>query len=106
MHCSLRLYQADPAKLDEITHLVDTDFADMLSEEPGFIDYQAVACDDGRLFTVTMWQDEAGARRSADLAANFVRDKLAGFDIKRTDTLTGDVSVSRARSEMLEPVHA
>jgi len=34
--------------VDEITHLVDTDFADMLSEEPGFIDYQAVADDDGR----------------------------------------------------------
>src|SRR5918999_5011831 len=33
-------------------------------------------------------------------------DKLAGFDITRTDTLTGDVRVSRARSELLEPVHA
>src|SRR5437867_1190700 len=57
MYCSLRLYRADPAKVDEITHLVDTDFADMLSEEPGFIDYQAVACDDGRIFSLTMWQD-------------------------------------------------
>jgi hypothetical protein len=35
-----------------------------------------------------------------------VRDKLAGFDMTRTDTLTGDVRVSRARSEVLEPVHA
>jgi hypothetical protein len=106
MHCSLRLYQADPAQLDDITHLVDTDFADRLSEEPGFIDYQVVACDDGRLFSLTMWQDEQGAKRSEELAADFVRDRLAGFDITRADTLTGDVRVSRARSEMLEPVHA
>jgi hypothetical protein len=106
MYRSLRLYQADPAKLDDITHLVDTDFADTLSEEPGFIDYQAVACDDGRIFSLTMWQDEQGARRSEELAADFVRDKLAGFEITRTDTLTGDVRVSRARSEVLEPVHA
>jgi hypothetical protein len=98
MYCSLRLYRADPAKLDDITHLVDTDFADTLSEEPGFIDYQAVACDDGRIFSLTMWQDEQGARRSEELAAD--------FDITRTDTLTGDVRVSRARSEVLEPVHA
>jgi len=106
MYCSLRLYRADPAKLDDITHLVDTDFADTLSEEPGFIDYQAVACDDGRIFSLTMWQDEQGARRSEELAADFVGDKLAGFDITRTDTLIGDVRVSRARSEVLEPVHA
>ena len=106
MYCSLRLYRADPAKVDEITHLVDTDFADTLSEESGFIDYQAVAYDDGRIFSMTMWQDEQGARRSEELSAEFVRDKLAGFDIRRTDTLTGDVRVSRARSEMLEPVHA
>jgi hypothetical protein len=106
MYCSLRLYQADRAKIDEITHLIDTDFADTLSEEPGFIDYQAVACDDGRIFSLTMWQDEQGARHSEELAADFVRDKLAGFEIARTDTLVGDVRVSRARSEMLEPVHA
>jgi hypothetical protein len=106
MYCSLRLYRADPAKFDEITHLVDTDFADALSEEPGFIDYQVVACEDGRLFSLTMWQDEQGASRSAQLAADFVRDKLAGFEITRTDTLTGEVRVSRARSEVLETVHA
>jgi hypothetical protein len=106
MHCSLRLYRADPGQLDDITHLVDTDFADRLSEEPGFIDYQVVACDDGRLFSLTMWQDEQGAMRSEELAADFVRDRLAGFDITRADTLIGDVRVSRARSEMLEPVHA
>jgi hypothetical protein len=45
---------------------------------------------------LTMWQDEQGARRSEELAAHFVRDKLAGFDITRTDTLTGDVRVSHA----------
>jgi hypothetical protein len=106
MFCSLRLYRADPAKADEIIRLVDTDFADRLSQEPGFIDYQAVACDDGRLFTMTMWQDEQGARRSDRLATDFVRETLGGFDITRRDTLTGDVKVSRARSEMLEPVHA
>jgi hypothetical protein len=106
MFCSLRLYRADPAKADEIIHLVDTDFADRLSQEPGFIDYQAVACDDGRIFTMTMWQDEQGARRSDRLATDFVRETLGGFDITRTDTLTGDVRVSRARSEVLEPVHA
>ena len=106
MYCSLRLYRADPTRIDEMTHLVDTDFADTLSEESGFIDYQAVVCDDGRIFSLTMWQDEQGARRSAELAAAFVRDKLAGFDMTSTDTLTGDVRVSRARSEVLEPVHA
>ena len=106
MFCSLRLYRADPDKVGEITHLADTDFADRLSEEPGFIDYQLVACDDGRVFSLTMWQDEQGAMRSEQLAADFVRDKLAGFDITRTDTLTGDVRVSRAHSEVLEPVHA
>jgi hypothetical protein len=90
----------------ELQGIERVDVGGLAGGEPGFIDYQAVACDDGRIFSLTMWQDEQGARRSEELAAHFVRDKLAGFDMTRTDALTGDVRVSRARSEVLEPVHA
>jgi hypothetical protein len=49
----------------------------------------------------------SGARRSRnELALSFMREKLAAFDIERTEVLGGKVMVSRALAEVLEPAHA
>lgn len=106
MHCSFRQYRTDPARTDEMMHLVDEGLAERLSEEPGFCEYEVIDCGNGEVFSITLFRDADGAERSNDVAAEFVRDRLAGYDITRTAMLTGEVKVSRARSEVLEAVHA
>jgi antibiotic biosynthesis monooxygenase len=105
MYASVRRYRVDPDSVDELTHRVDEGFAELVSREPGFCSYQTVDAGDGTLMTITCFHDEADASRSADMAADWVKENLSDMDIERTDALTGEVTVNRAMSEVLEPVH-
>ncbi len=106
MYCSVRQYRTDPGDLDEILHLLDDELAERLSREPGFGGYHVIASANGEACSVTLFEDEDGARRSSEFAAEFTRDKLAGFDVTPTGALIGQVRVSRVRPELLEPIHA
>lgn len=105
MHANVRQYRVSPDKIDETMHLADTELADRLAEEPGFVAYELMASEDGSICSMTVFEDRDGAERSQDLAAEFVRDHLAGIDIERTGSMIGEVMVSRARDRVLEAAH-
>ena len=81
------------------------DFADGLSQEPGFAGYQVVATGERTIMSITVFESEAEAERSTELAAQWVADDLADFGVERMGAMTGEVMVSRAASSMLEPAH-
>jgi hypothetical protein len=39
MYASFRRYRMGAGSIDDAMHLADTEFADRLAEEPGFVDY-------------------------------------------------------------------
>jgi hypothetical protein len=96
---------ADHEDVDEIAHRVDQQFAETLSGEPGFCDYQLVDCGDGIVVSITMFDDEEGARRSNQMAAEWVGDSLGDLRLERTDAFGGEVLVSRAADAVLQPAH-
>jgi hypothetical protein len=102
---TIRMYRLEEGDLDEAMHRVDEDFADKLAEEPGFVSYQCVGRPDGMICSITVFRDEESTERSNELAADFVRDRLADMTITRTDMQGGEVMVSRAASEILQPAH-
>jgi hypothetical protein len=105
MYASIRRYRVGAGTIDDAMHLVDTELADRLSQEPGFVDYQAMDTGNGTMTSVTIFEDEDQCLRSNDLAAEFVRDHLADFEVERVDMFGGDVRVSRAAEKVLEPAH-
>jgi hypothetical protein len=105
MYASIRRYRLGAGSLDDAMHLADTELADRIAAEPGFVDYQAIDTGDGTVMSVTIFDDEDGCLRSNDLAAEFVRDHLAAFEVERTDMFSGEVMVSRAADKVLEPAH-
>lgn len=105
MYASVRTYRSDPAKMEELPRIADEEFAPKIQEEPGFGAYQMIDCGDGTLVTVSCFRDRDGVDRSVELAAEFVRERLADHDIERTDARTGDIRVSLAAQEVLEPAH-
>ena len=105
MFTVIRRYRLDDGDMDEAMHLVDSKFADPLSHEPGFVAYECLTNGDV-LITISTFTDEAGCDRSTQLAADFVRDELSHMKITREDATSGEVSVSRAAREVLEPAHA
>jgi hypothetical protein len=111
MYASVRKYSVDADRVEELMHRVDERFADRLAEMPGFVAYQVIDAGvdrtgEGRLFAITLCSDREAADRSADLAAEFVRDELGDIELERVEAATGEVSVNRAVSEVLEAGHA
>lgn len=105
MHANVRQYRIAPDQVDEAMHLADTELADRLAEEPGFVAYELMAAEDGSICSMTIFQDRAGAERSQEIAAEFVRTHLSEMQMERTGSMVGEVMVSRARDQVLEPAH-
>ncbi len=111
MYASVRKYGVDAERVDDLMHRVDERFVTRLEQMPGFVAYQAIdagvdRAGEGRVFTVTICSDREAADRSAEIAAEFVRDELGDIEIERIEAATGAVSVNRAMSEVLEAAHA
>jgi hypothetical protein len=105
VHAMVRRYLVSERELDEVAHRVDTEFAEMISREPGFVDYQVIDCGDGTICSMTIFDTEEGARRSNQLAGEWVEESLADLRLERTEAFGGDVMVSRAANAVLEPAH-
>jgi len=105
MYASIRRYRMGAGSMDDAMHLVDMELADRLAEEPGFVDYQAVASGDGTVTSMTIFEDEERCLASNDIAAEFVREHLGAFQVERLDVFGGEVMVSRAAEKVLQPAH-
>jgi hypothetical protein len=111
MYASVRKYSVDPERVDELMHRVDGGFAPRLAEMSGFVAYQAIdagvdRAGEGTVFAVTICRDREAADRSAEIAAEFVRDNLGDMEVERLEAATGAVRVNRAVSGVLETAHA
>jgi hypothetical protein len=103
---SMRRYALRSGSVKELMHLVDAAFADQIQELDGFEAYHALDCGKGEILSISLLRDQAAAEESDERALEFVREKLGGFDIERTEVIGGEVLVSRAMAELLEPAHA
>ena len=111
MYTSVHHYSVDAERVDEFMHRVDEKLAPRLEKLPGFLAYQAIdagvdRAGQGTVFAVTACRDRDAADRSAEVAAEFVRDELADMEVDLFESATGAVSVNRAMSEVLEAAHA
>ena len=104
MFASIRRYRLRAGSIDDLLHLVDTDFAESVQEMEGFVEYQVLECGNGELITITTFRDRQSAEASAEMAADWVRDTLARrFDLDRLEAFVGEVAISRAAEQVLEP---
>ena len=81
-------------------------FAETVQTVDGFRGYMVLELGNDEVVSLTFTRDRAGAEASDELAARFVREELADFDLERIDARAGDVRVSRAGAEVLVPEHA
>lgn len=105
MYASLRTYRVASGSVDALMHRVDRDFAEALSQEPGFVAYQAIDTGNDMIMTVSVFQTREQADASNQLAADWVADELMDFDVTRVGVIGGDVMVGRANAAVLEPAH-
>jgi hypothetical protein len=104
--CAVRRYLLRAGSISEVLSRVDTSFAETVQAIDGFRGYMLLELGNDELVSLTFVRDRGGADESDALAARFVAEELADFDIVRTEARSGDVHVSRAHAEMLVPEHA
>lgn len=105
MFVSIRTYRIGKGSVDEVMHRVDRDLADAFAREPGFISYEVAKTGEQTVASITMFHAQEEAEASNRLAAEWVSEELADFDVERMGVISGEVMVSRASSDILQPAH-
>jgi hypothetical protein len=104
MFVSIRTYRVG-GSIDEVMHRVDHDLADAFAREPGFVSYEVAQIGERSIASITTFQDREQAEASNDLAAEWVAEELADFQVERMGVVGGEVMVSRASADALVPAH-
>ena len=105
MFVTMRTYRVRSGSIDALMHRVDRDLAEAFVQEPGFIAYQVAQTGPRTVASITTFHEREQAEASNELAAEWVADALAEFDVERMGVVGGEVMVSRAIADMLEPAH-
>jgi hypothetical protein len=106
MFASIRRYRLAQGSTDQLARLVDIGFADQISAQPGFVSYEFIDCGDGEIATISIFREALEAETSRDLAQRWTNENLDDFEFAGTRALHGEILVSRAAWDMLEPAHA
>ena len=105
MFASMRHYRLQRGSMDELTRRVDASFADQIAAQPGFVSYEFIDCGDGEIMTVSLFREDDGADASRELARRWTEENLQDLEFTRIEAHAGEVMVSRAMRDMLEPGH-
>ena len=103
---SIRRYVMRSGEISELMHIVDQVFADQIRAMDGFEAYHALDCGRDGILSISMFRDQSSAEESDDQALQFVREHLGDFGMERSEVIGGEVLVSRALAELLQPAHA
>jgi hypothetical protein len=103
---SIRRYRLQRGSMEELTRRVDAGFAEDIGRRPGFVAYEFMDCGDGEIVTLSVFRDADQAEASRELALRWTEENLQDLEFGRLEALRGEILVSRAARDMLEPGHA
>ena len=106
MYISIRTYRVGKGSIDDVMHRVDRDLAEAFAQEPGFISYHVARTGERMVASTTLFAQRDQADASNELAAEWVADNLDDFEVERIGVIGGEVMVSRAMADVLEPAHS
>ena len=106
MFASIRRYRLQRGSMEELTRRVDEGFAEDIGRQPGFASYEFMDCGDGEIITLSVFRDADQAEASRKLAQRWTEENLQDLEFRRLEALRGEILVSRAARDMLEPNHA
>ena len=93
MHSSIRSYKADPGDKAAILDIVRSgNIGEIINGIPGFIAYYIVDAGEDTVTTVSVFEDQAGADRSTELAGEWVKENiLPSYSISPPEVTAGEV---------------
>lgn len=105
MFASIRRYRLRLGGIEDLIGRIDEGFAEHICAQPGFVSYEFVDCGYGEIMTISLFDTAAHAEDSRELAQRWTDEHLDDLEFTRIEALRGEVWVSRAADEMLQPAH-
>ncbi len=93
MHASIRRYKVAKGKVDEVVRRVDTNYLPALTKKRAFLGYFVVDVGHDELVSITLFGDEFGIKDATEFSAEWVKEHLDEFSVKREDNFEGKVVV-------------
>lgn len=103
---SIRYHRLRRGAVPELLHRVDDAFADRMREMQGFEACHLLDCGDDEVLWVNVLRDDDAMAEAGERTGRFVREELADLRPEHVVSIRGDIAVSRANAELLEPAHA
>jgi hypothetical protein len=95
MHAAIRQYQV-AGSVDEVIREINEGFLPIIKDASGFQAYYALDAGLGRLATVSVFEDRAGAEESTRMAADYIRENMASLLPEPPEVLQGEVGAHEA----------
>jgi hypothetical protein len=97
MYASVRVTQAKPGSVDKIGQRVTDDFMPIVSEIPGFLGYYAINIGGDKLVTVSIFDDETGARESIQTSYEWVSKNITEWLARPLDIMEGQIIAHKTK---------
>ena len=105
MFVSIRCYFVHKAPATELAELVDQDFADRISAQPGFVSYEFLDVGEGEAMTVSAFDDAAQAEDSRALARAWVDEALGDLELTTLESVHGQIKLTHASAARPASAH-
>jgi hypothetical protein len=103
MFASVRSYFVHRAPTVELVRRVDEDFAAQIGARPGFVSYEFIDGGGGDAMSISAFRDVPQAEASRELARRWTDERLQDLELTITESLHGEIVISRAARELTAP---
>jgi hypothetical protein len=103
---AIRRYRLHQGAVGELMRRIDGVFADRFQAMEGFEAWHVFDCGGDEILWISFVRDHAVAEESDERAFRFISEELRDFRLERRLALRGELIVSRARTELLEPTRS
>src|SRR3954471_18430804 len=105
MFVSIRRYFVHKVPANELAELVDRDFADRISRQPGFVSYEFLDGGEGEAMSISAFHDAAQAENSRALARRWVDEALSDLELTTLDSVHGEIRLTHAAAARPPSAH-
>ncbi len=93
MYASIRRYVVHPGSMEKIAKQVNDGFLPIVHSIPGFVAYYVVDARHGTGISISIFEDQDGAERSAVEAKENIRENMASLFPNPPEIMDGEVLV-------------
>ncbi len=98
MYIAVRKYKTTPGtRTGEIARRIHEGFLPIISQSAGFVAYYAVQAENDVIFSVSIFEDQAGAEESNRIGADWARHNLASLVQGGPEMTSGEVMAYAVR---------